>query len=67
METLTIKLKWENNVSYEMTVTEGDKTISIVKVEENGHIETLWPHIQNICNQYFQEKIEAIGVEMAQL
>jgi hypothetical protein len=66
METLTLKLKWENAKSFEMTEDDG-KTISIVKVEENGNIGVVWPHVKAICTEYFNSKVDAIGQEMAQL
>lgn len=65
MKTLTLKLKWENEKSFEFTEDENDKVLSIIKVEENGNIATLWPQIQKICCDTFNSKMEAIGQEMA--
>lgn len=65
LNVVTIKLKWENEKSFEMTEDATGEVISIIKVEENGHISNIWPQIKTICTNYFGIQMDKIGVEMA--
>lgn len=65
MERVTITLDYENGKSFEMKVKEGaDPTISIVKVQENSNISSIWTNVSSICNTYFASLVEAAGSEM---
>ncbi len=60
---LEITLKRENNVGFEMTA-DGEEKKTIIKMDENGHIDKLWDSAQKICETYLHEKLIAIGEEM---
>lgn len=60
-----IELEWENDDFFEMTSKVGDgNKMTVVRIEENAHIEDLWKSISDICNEFFSRKIKEIGVEM---
>ena len=67
MPETTIKLiiKWENEAGFELTSKEDDnETITIVKLEENACIGTIWDNVANICNDYFSHLMRRIGDDM---
>lgn len=61
---ITFKLKWENAVKFVFTCDNGEADITIVRVEENGHISMLWPDVESICTKFFHEKLSEVGNEM---
>lgn len=62
---LEIKLSWENGVSFEMTAKRDAGVVStVVQLDENGQIATLWPNIHNICRTFFIAELTTIGTEM---
>lgn len=63
-KTITFKLKWENQKEFAFTCDNGEADVTVVKVEENGHIALLWHHVETICTTFFQEKIAEVGKEM---
>jgi len=63
---IEIKLKWENDNFFEMTAKTDSEATTIVRVEENGCIETLWSHISSICKAYLAKQLDTIGEEMTQ-
>jgi 6-phosphogluconolactonase/glucosamine-6-phosphate isomerase/deaminase len=63
--TRIFRLKWENGVSVEMESKLDDGSfISIVSMDENGHIGSLWPSFETICTTFFGEKLSEVGSEM---
>ena len=60
---LEITLRWENDVGFEMTA-DGQEKKTIIKMDENGHIDKLWDSAQKICETYLREKLISIGEEM---
>ncbi len=61
---IEITLKWENNVSFEMTTKEDGGQRTVVKADENGHIGDIWPHLEGICKLYILKILKEIGDEM---
>ena len=41
--------------------------VTVIKVEENGKIAELWPHVQAACLTFFNGKLTEIGNEMKQV
>ena len=64
---IEITLKWQNGGYYEMTSKRDQEgNIQVVRMEENGSIATLWPHVSIICQTFFNDVVTEIGNEMAQ-
>lgn len=64
-QTYTLKLTWQNGADFKMTSKLGAAaTITIVQMDENGHIGGLWPHVEEICRHYLGHKLTEIGLEM---
>lgn len=63
-KTITFKMRWENGVEFSFTCDNGEEDVTVIKVEENGHITMLWPDIESICTKFFHEKLEKVGAEM---
>ncbi|KKL71580.1 hypothetical protein LCGC14_2093510 [marine sediment metagenome] len=62
---IEIMLKWENGVSFEMTEKEDDgAVVSIIKVEENANIASIWPHIREVCKAQIEGYLNRVGDEM---
>ena len=62
---LKITLTWENGVEFKMTAKRDDgDTLKVVQMDENGHIAQLWPSVQQLCETYLNNELEAIGHEM---
>lgn len=60
-----ITLAWENNVGFCMTQkVNSDPEKIIIKLEENGDIASLWPHIEDACQQFFNNLLSKIGSDM---
>ena len=60
-----VQIKWENQKFFRMRAKpNGADWMTIIEVEENGCLNNLWPHIENLCNQFFQERMNSIGNEM---
>lgn len=63
---IEIKLKWENEDSFEMTLKEDNgETLSVIRVEENGTLASLWGNVAEICISSFTKHIKIIGDEMS--
>lgn len=59
---LEVVLKWENDVTFEMTAKrEGGDVKTVVLADENGHIKDLWPSLNSICQTYFLKELKNIG------
>lgn len=65
MNEIILKLKWENGVSFEMMekVGEGD-TLSVIKIEENADIASIWTNISRICGTVWAKHMRNIGSDM---
>jgi len=62
---ILVRLQWENDVGFQMDAKrDTDDYITIVQMDENGHIGSLWTNAQSICETYFKEKLDLIGSEM---
>lgn len=62
---LELTLKWENGVSFEMTSKrDAGDTSTVVMLDENGQLDTLWPNIHKICRTFFIAQLTSIGDEM---
>jgi hypothetical protein len=59
---------WENKKVFEMRAAEPEALsyTSIVRVEENSNIGSIWGNIQEICESYIHGQISQIGAEMKQ-
>ncbi len=60
-----IRLTWENSVSFKMEskLDEGSY-LTIIEMDENGHIAQLWPPAQQLCEKYFERTVTDIGTDM---
>jgi len=64
-QTRLIRLTWENDNQFKMdTKLDDGDWITIVQMDENGHIASLWPSAQTICETYVKEQLSLIGSEM---
>ena len=64
-QTRLIRLTWENGVNFKMDTKLNDENyITIIEMDENGHISSLWTNAQSICETFFNEKLNTIGTEM---
>jgi len=64
---LELTLTWENQKAFKMTAKEdgaGSPKITILEIEEDGHIADLWPFLQRACETYFTKQLAKIGFEM---
>ena len=62
---ILMKLAWENSVGFTMTSKEGaEDVLTVVDIDENGFISSLWPHVQSICEDYLKKELNRIGSEM---
>ena len=64
-QTRLIRLDWENGVNFKMSSKLGEGSyITIVDVDENGHLSSLWNAIQKVCELYIKKELDIIGEEM---
>jgi len=64
---IEIEIKWENDVSFEVTSKEDDgPTLTLIKMDENCCIATLWPAVTDILRRYIRFLMTKIGKDMAQ-
>lgn len=65
-QTRTIRLKWENSVSFEMeTKLDNGDWLTITSMDENGYFAGLWESgVVPLCNEYFKSMLNTIGAEM---
>ena len=59
-------IKWENTKSFEFIAKETGipQPITIVKVEENADLATIWEDISRAVTKYFAGRLKKIGDEM---
>jgi hypothetical protein len=65
-KTRDIRISYENGVSFAMdTRLNGGTWTTILKMDENGHLNKLWDSgAETTCNKYFEEELKVIGAEM---
>jgi len=63
---LVLIFQWENTKSFQMLAQEPEMTeyLTIVRVEENSDLASLWRNVQEICEKYCLDQIKQIGTEM---
>lgn len=60
-----IILEYENGVNFNMTCKFNDEdNITIISMDENGHIASLWDNIEDVCKTFFAEKLSTVGDAM---
>ena len=60
-----IRLSYENGVNFTMdTKLDDGSWLDVINMDENGHISSLWPGVETVCETFFSEKIEEIGSVM---
>ena len=65
MNELELKLKWENGVEFSVQEKHDDGEWStVLALEENGEIATLWPNVQKALEAYWKQVLTSIGEEM---
>lgn len=63
--TIVITLRWENQEFFEATSKKDDgDTITIVRVEEDGNIAAVWPHVGDIIKEQIRRDLDTIGSDM---
>lgn len=65
-KTRLIRLVWENDNSFIMDSKLDDAAyITVIKIEENGHLPELWDEgVATVCKKYFETELDIIGAEM---
>lgn len=62
---LEMKIKWQDDVFFEVKAKkDAAEWKQIVRIEENGCLQSFWPHISNICKDYLSKQLCDIGEEM---
>jgi len=63
---IEITLDWQNGDHFKMLakLENSDEKVTVVEMEENGHLATLWGHLEQICITFFRENLAKIGKEM---
>jgi len=61
-----IRISWENGVNFTMdTRLDGGSWVTIIDIDENGHLDTLWDSgVSAVCTKYFETELNVIGAEM---
>jgi len=60
-----VRFTFENGVSFKMDWKQDDGSyVTIIEMEENGHIETLWNNAAEICKTFLAERIKNAGAVM---
>ena len=62
-DTRLIRLSWENGVNFKMdTKLNDDSYITVIEMDENGCIGTLWDNgAASVCKKFFDSQIDNIG------
>lgn len=62
---LELKLTWENNINFTLTAKRDAGSVKVVvSIDENGNIGTLFPHVEQLCKDYFTLQIADIATTM---
>jgi hypothetical protein len=63
---LVLIFQWENTKSFQLLAQEPgmENYLTIVRVEENSDLASLWHDVQDICEKYCLQQIKQIGNEM---
>jgi hypothetical protein len=64
-QTLRVDITWENGVKVEcQTQLNGGAAKTVLLLEEDGHLATLWPYAESTIVSFLQAHLTAIGNEM---
>ena len=65
-QTRDIRLTWENDVNFKMQTRLGTADwITVIDIDENGHLDTLWDSgVATVCTKFFETELNTIGAEM---
>ncbi|KKL60916.1 hypothetical protein LCGC14_2200510 [marine sediment metagenome] len=62
---IEVIFKWENSVSFEVTIKEdANPVLVLIKMEENGDITNLWPAAKDLVERYIRSLMAQVGKEM---
>lgn len=62
---IVVTLEYENEGTFEMRVKkDADATISIVRIQENSNVVTVWPNAAKICEDEFTLLVAQAGEVM---
>lgn len=60
-----ITLKWKDEDYFEMSCKKNnDPVVKVVRIEENGRMETIWPGTQSSAITFINDILNDIGKEM---
>ena len=60
-----ITISWENGTGFQVATKYGDDAaLTLVEMDENGHIDVLWPAVTDIVTKYVRTLMAIIGDEM---
>ena len=58
--------KWENNKKIEVEAKEGSNTITVLRVDENGHLAEMMPAVLDLVERYIKALLTRVAKDMAQ-
>ncbi|KKN26603.1 hypothetical protein LCGC14_0872960 [marine sediment metagenome] len=62
---IEIDIQWENNNTIDITAKNGSGTpYTVVKADENGHLEDMFPAIKDVMERYVKGIMEKIAADM---
>jgi len=65
-QTRLIRIRWENDVSFELdTKLDDEDWYTVSKIDENDFFAGLWESgVKSTCKEYFGREMDKIGAEM---
>ncbi len=64
---IEIDIQWENNNTIDVTAKNGGGvSYTVVKVDENGHLNSMMPSVKDIMERYIKGIMEKIAADMKQ-
>jgi len=62
---LEIKITWENGKGFTMSSKKDAEDVkTVIDIDENGHLSSMWPHIEACCKEYLTSELNQIGSVM---
>lgn len=62
---INLIIRWENDNFFEMKSKKDDEeTQTIIRMDENAHLNNLWGSVTKICSSYMDKILGQIGDEM---
>ena len=61
---LEMTFKWENDESFEVIIQEDGEPKTLVKMDENGDIASLWSSVSDLLERYIKSLMTRIGKDM---